>query len=99
MGEIAAAWHSGQENTTNAFVSTLWYADTFGTLSRHNHTGFCRQCLLGGSYGLLRRDNYHPNPDYYTGLLWHNIMDNAVFNVSATSPKFSADAMPLRSYA
>ena len=36
-----------------------------GTLTLHNHTGFCRQTLLGGSYGLLRREDYTPNPDYY----------------------------------
>lgn len=99
VGEIAAAWHSGQENTTNAFVSSLWYADTFGTLSRYNHTGFCRQCLVGGSYSLLRREDYHPNPDYYTGLLWHRLMGNAVFNVSASSSHFSSATLPLRSYA
>jgi hypothetical protein len=42
--------------------SSFWYADALGTLSLHNHTGFCRQTLLGGSYGLLRNSDYHPNP-------------------------------------
>ena len=50
VGEIAAAWHSGRDNVTNRFVSSFWYADALGTLAAHNHTGFQRQCLLGGFY-------------------------------------------------
>eukprot|EP00045_Choanoeca_perplexa_P012265 m.133243 g.133243 ORF g.133243 m.133243 type:complete len:656 (+) comp15945_c0_seq2:51-2018(+) len=85
VGETAAAWHSGQDNVTNAWIGSFWYFNMMGTLSRHNHTGFCRQTLLGGSYGILRRDNYEPNPDYYVAYLWRHVMGVSVFDVTVVS--------------
>eukprot|EP01084_Bolivina_argentea_P275255 469371_1 len=85
LGEAAAAWHSGQENCTNSFVSSFWYSDAFGRLSLLNHTGFCRQTLIGGAYGLLSREEYKPNPDYYTAKLWHDLVNDNILNVSNIS--------------
>ena len=47
VGEIAAAWHSGEPGVTNRFISSFWYADALGLLATINHTGFCRQSLIG----------------------------------------------------
>lgn len=100
VGESAAAWHSGRDNVTNAFASCFWYSDVFGVVSKHNHTGasptllkyslvagigFCRQTLLGGSYGLLDRLTYKPNPDFYTGLLFRRLMSGKVYNTSVAA--------------
>jgi hypothetical protein len=49
VGEIAAAWHSGEPGVTNRFISSFWYADALGLLATINHTGFCRQTLIGGN--------------------------------------------------
>ena len=62
-----------QDNVTNAFESCFWYSDALGRLAAANHTGFCRQTLIGGSYGLLNRVTYEPNPDYYTAKLFHDL--------------------------
>lgn len=97
VGESAAAWHSGQSGTTNAFISSLWYVDQLGTLATLNHKGifsfhsyinityillvFCRQALVGGYYGLLNWTNLEPTPDYYTGLFWDAYMGTDVLSI------------------
>jgi heparanase 1 len=48
VGEAAAAWHSGGVGVTNAFVSSFWYADALAGQSVMNHSGYCRQTLIGG---------------------------------------------------
>eukprot|EP00041_Stephanoeca_diplocostata_P038508 m.1520983 g.1520983 ORF g.1520983 m.1520983 type:complete len:233 (-) comp25229_c0_seq4:3435-4133(-) len=42
------------------------------------------QTLYGGNYGLLNRTNFEPNPDFYIGKLFHDLMGNSVLaaNVS-----------------
>lgn len=99
VGETAAAWHSGQANTTDAFVSSFWYANAMAVLTLHNHTGFCRQVLLGGNYGLLQRTNYRPNPDYWTATLFHRLMGNAALAVSVNSTYLPPANLTLFSYA
>ena len=41
-----------------------------------------RQALVGSHYGLLADYSYHPNPDYYTLLLWKRLMGAGVLGVS-----------------
>ena len=49
----------GEPGVTNRFISSFWYADALGLLATINHTGFCRQTLIGGncerasSYGVV----------------------------------------------
>lgn len=38
VGEIAAAWHSGEPGVTNRFISSFWWADR----STFNQNGLCR---------------------------------------------------------
>jgi len=94
-GEIAAAWHSGEPGVTNRFISSFWYADALGLLASLNHTGFCRQSLVGGNYGLLNRTTRQPNPDFYVAQLFHDLMGTGVLQIS------TGGALPkgLRSYA
>jgi len=85
VGEIAAAWHSGQDNVTNAFESSFWYTDALGVLAMNNHTGFCRQTMYGGWYSLLNGTTWHPNSDFYIAKLWHDLMGNNVLQVQISS--------------
>jgi heparanase 1 len=94
VGEIAAAWHSGEPGVTNRFISSFWYADALGLLATINHTGFCRQTLIGGNYGLLNRTTGEPNPDFYMAQMFHDRMGTRVLNLSA-----SMHSEGLRSYA
>ncbi|MCI03131.1 heparanase-like protein 3-like, partial [Trifolium medium] len=40
------------------------------------------QSLIGGNYGLLNTTNFHPNPDYYSALLWHRLMGRRVLSTT-----------------
>jgi len=103
VGEGAAAWHSGREGVTDRWTSSFWYADALGRLSQHNHSGYCRQTLVGGNYGLLDRTTFRPNPDFFVGLLFHKLMGNVVMKpavaISSSSSSSSTDNAVLRVYA
>eukprot|EP01113_Clastostelium_recurvatum_P027335 TRINITY_DN3294_c0_g1_i1.p1 TRINITY_DN3294_c0_g1~~TRINITY_DN3294_c0_g1_i1.p1 ORF type:complete len:350 (-),score=14.67 TRINITY_DN3294_c0_g1_i1:181-1230(-) len=81
-GETAAAWHSGQQGTTNTFISSIWYVDQLGSLAILGHKAVCRQCLVGGFYGLLNWTNVDPNPDFFTALLWKSTMGTKVLKIT-----------------
>ncbi|KAK8950475.1 Heparanase-like protein 3 [Platanthera guangdongensis] len=48
---------------------------------------YCRQSLIGGNYGLLNRDTFTPNPDYYSALLWHRLMGPKVLSANFIGTK------------
>jgi hypothetical protein len=41
------------------------YLDQLGMASKYNTKVYCRQSLIGGSYGLLNTTTFVPRPDYY----------------------------------
>lgn len=41
------------------------YLDQLGMAAKYNSKVYCRQSLIGGNYGLLDRNTFVPNPDYY----------------------------------
>ena len=84
VGESAAAWHSGRDGVTNAWCSSFWFADTLGHLAQYNHTGFCRQTLVGGNYGLLNRTTFSPNPDWFVSKLYKKLMGDIVLRPTVT---------------
>ena len=98
VGEGAAAWHSGRANVTNAWASCFWWSEALGHLAQYNHTGYCRQTLVGGSYGLINRTNFEPNPDYYLGLLYKRLMGDTVLRPELSLSDDAANGW-LRAYA
>lgn len=93
VGEAGGAYNSGRDRVSNAFVYSFWYLDQLGMASAHDTKAYCRQTLIGGNYGLLNTTTFVPNPDYYSALLWHQLMGR---NVLAT--KFTGTDM-IRAYA
>ena len=94
VGETALAWHSGRDNTTNAFASTFWYLHQLGSYAA-THTVQCRQALLGGNYELIDKMTRQPNPDFWLALLFKRTMGTGVLTATA-----DAGAAPqLRVYA
>jgi heparanase 1 len=86
LGEGGGAYNSGQDGTTNTFLSTFWFADSLGTLAATGNDAFCRQALIGGNYALLQRttsNSFTPNPDFYTALLWRTLMGDVVLSAFA----------------
>ena len=53
IGEGGGAYGSGQDGSTNSFMSTFWYGDSLGTMAVQGHDAMCRQALVGGNYALL----------------------------------------------
>lgn len=78
MGEAGGAYNSGRPGVTDTFHSSFWFLDSLGILAARGHQAFCRQTLIGGNYGLLDRQTYEPNPDYYAFLLFQKLMGTKV---------------------
>ncbi|KAK9699922.1 hypothetical protein RND81_08G204300 [Saponaria officinalis] len=91
VGEAGGAWHGGRHLVTNSFASSFWYLDQLAIAASYNTKTFCRQTLIGGHYGLLDTTTFHPNPDYYSSLLWHRLMGRRVLATKVTgNPKIRA---------
>ncbi|XP_012438821.1 heparanase-like protein 1 [Gossypium raimondii] len=93
VGESGGAYNSGGAHVSNTFINSFWYLDQLGMASKYHTKVYCRQTLIGGNYGLLNATTFVPNPDYYSGLLWHRLMGKVVLNVESHASPF------LRSYA
>ncbi|XP_030548366.1 heparanase-like protein 3 [Rhodamnia argentea] len=82
VGEAGGAYNSGRNLVTNSFVFSFWYLDQLGMAATSGTKTYCRQTLIGGNYGLLNTETSQPNPDYYSALLWHNLMGSDVLSTS-----------------
>ena len=75
VGETAAAWHSGRDNVTNAFESSMWAVIQLGQYAGIiPHAAQCRQTLVGGNYEIINKTTITPNPDYYLYKMWKKIL-------------------------
>merc|ERR1712106_565467 len=86
MGETGGAFNSGQNTTTNTFMSHRWYLDQMGYFARRGHVGYCRQTMIGGNYGLLQvnGDEINVNPDFYGAHLFHRVMGDSILDNNVT---------------
>jgi heparanase 1 len=66
--------------------------DALGTLAQLQHKVHCRQTLVGGSYEVIAKDIFEPNPDYWVAVLWKRLMGTKVFETTV------AGATHLRAY-
>ncbi|KAK8926663.1 Heparanase-like protein 3 [Platanthera zijinensis] len=87
VGEAGGAHHGGHHLVTDSFVSSLWYLDQLGMSASYDTKSYCRQSLIGGNYGLLDTTTFRPNPDYYSALLWHQLMGPKVLSTSFIGTK------------
>ena len=79
IGEGAMASNSGRAGVTDTFISTLWFTNALGSMSKARPvpiSAFCRQSILGGNYALLNPDTHDPYPDFYMMRLWTQIVGN-----------------------
>nr|XP_010936349.1 heparanase-like protein 1 isoform X2 [Elaeis guineensis] len=81
VGEAGGVSNSGGRHVSNTFMNSFWYLDQLGMASKYNTKVYCRQTLIGGNYGLLDTEKFVPNPDYYSALLWHQLMGRGVLSV------------------
>ena len=90
-GETASANNGGQSGITDTFINGFWYVDQLGSHAREGVSVMCRQTLENrGGYPLL--ENYQPLPDYWSGLLWKQIMGTRVLNTTVSGSHIRAYA-------
>ncbi|KAJ7531569.1 hypothetical protein O6H91_14G049200 [Diphasiastrum complanatum] len=84
IGEDGGVINGGSPNISGTFVDSFWYLDHLGSAAAFGTHGFCRQTLVGNSYGLLNKTNYEPNPDFYGALIWKKLMGEKVLHANVT---------------
>jgi heparanase 1 len=92
LGEGADHVGGGVRGLTDTFRSSFYVAWLYGAAAAAGVELTVRQCLSGGDYELLQRNNsFAPNPDYWTVWLFHALVGGAadVFNVTASAPPAS----------
>lgn len=85
VGESGGAYNSGGLHVSDTFVNSFWYLDQLAMAAKYHTQVYCRQSLIGGNYGLLNKTTFLPNPDYYSALLWHQLMGTGVLSVERRS--------------
>jgi heparanase 1 len=92
MGEGADHSGGGVAGLTDTFISSFYTAWLYGAAAAAGVELTARQCLSGGDYELLQRNNsFAPNPDFWTVWLFRTLVGGAadVFNVIASAPPSS----------
>ncbi|CAA6669956.1 unnamed protein product [Spirodela intermedia] len=88
ISEAGGSYTSGGRLISDTFVNSLWYLDQLGLAAKYNTKVYCRQSLIGGNYGLLDVKNFKPNPDYYSAILWHRLMERRVLDIGISGSSF-----------
>ena len=82
LGETGHAQCGGEPGLSSSFISTLWWVDLMGLMSRAEVEVVIRQTLAGGDYGLMDEE-FNPRPDYWASVLWKKIIGDEVWIVEA----------------
>ena len=98
IGESALTGGGGADGVTNAFVSSMWYADWLAFAAKSGVSAVLRETLVGGYYGLLNHTTLLPNPDTYTMALFNRLMGPRVLAAHVHPGDGNATTM-LRAYA
>ena len=99
VGESALTGGGGHDNVTNAFFSTLWFADWLGFNARRNVSVVMRETLIGGYYGLVDSTTFAVAPDAYMMALFSQLMGPAVHAAAVEVRGSALQQSMLRAYA
>ncbi|XP_055868645.1 heparanase-like isoform X3 [Biomphalaria glabrata] len=91
LGETSSV-SGGLPIVAESFVAGFLWLDKLGQSALHGITRVYRFNIWGGSYSLLDRVTFLPNPDYYLTLLYKKLVEGHVFNASSDSPYIRAYA-------
>ena len=94
LHETGNANDGGLPGASDTYASTFWWLNQLGTVAAAGNQLMVRQDLVGWSaigekswYTLLDSragGEYTPNPDYYTGVAWKELMGTTVLQVGVT---------------
>lgn len=90
LGETGPAQCGGEKQLSDRWVSSLWWVAHMGLMAEAGQQVMVRQSLVGGDYALLSpvKGGYQPNPDYWVGVLWKQLMGTRVLSASVDAEKF-----------
>eukprot|EP00656_Telonema_subtile_P048834 TRINITY_DN5925_c0_g1_i4.p1 TRINITY_DN5925_c0_g1~~TRINITY_DN5925_c0_g1_i4.p1 ORF type:complete len:543 (-),score=115.86 TRINITY_DN5925_c0_g1_i4:109-1737(-) len=77
------------------YGDSLWYADAMALKAVHGYGAFCRQDYIGADYGLVDCSTGAPLPDFWTAILFGQLMGPAVLRAELRTPNATA----IRAYA
>ncbi|KVI11693.1 hypothetical protein Ccrd_009897 [Cynara cardunculus var. scolymus] len=77
---------------TSETSASAWVGEAGGAYNS-GHNLVTNAFVFSGNYGLLNTTTFEPNPDYYSALLWHQLMGKTVLATNFSGTK------KMRSYA
>ncbi len=94
LGETGHAQCGGSPEISDRWASSLWWLDQLGALAKVGVSLQVRQALVGSDYGLLAEQSFEPRPDFWSSVLWKQLMGPEVLH----SPLPSGATPRLRHY-
>lgn len=90
VGETGSASGGGAPNLSDRFISGFLYLGKIGLVTELCHKVFIRQSFYGGYYGMLDPITRDPLPDYWSSLLFKELIGTVVLSVQTNNadPKF-----------
>lgn len=82
LGESGGAQCGGQPGVSDRFVGSFWWADQLGRMARRGQRVVVRQTLSGSNYGMIDDVSLRALPDYWTSLLWRQLMGERVLDAA-----------------
>ena len=87
LTETDSVCHQGVDGDTNAYLNSLWLVNRLGLMAERGLPVMVRQSLIGYNYSLLGNwpvEPIHPNPDYFTTLLFQRLTATKVLKIDMT---------------
>eukprot|EP01084_Bolivina_argentea_P159437 277674_1 len=85
LGETASTSSGGNTNLSSSFVAGFLWLDKLGISSAYGLHSVTRQAFWGSNYGLIGlngvKNDFNPNPDYWSSYLFKNLIGNKVLFV------------------
>lgn len=75
----------GGNRWDKTFLDTFRYLDQLGRLAKSGVQVVMHNTLAASDYGLLDEGTFHPRPNYWGALLWHQLMGTTVLDASAAT--------------
>eukprot|EP00038_Savillea_parva_P002288 m.112678 g.112678 ORF g.112678 m.112678 type:complete len:572 (-) comp10788_c0_seq5:108-1823(-) len=85
--EAGAAWGGDVDTFAPSYIDGFWFLDQLGSLAQHNVVVQHRHALAGswGPCFIGEGPAYIPRPDYFTAVLWRQLVGTGVVGVTTTS--------------
>ena len=74
LGEAGSSSGGGAKNLSNTYAAGFLYLGTLSLASKHCHQIVIRQSFYGGYYGMLDSISHDPLPDYWTSVLFKQLV-------------------------